>query len=206
MIDLSTELSKCINLSTNLSHIILESNRTTCVHCSEMLHRVARYTPNSKGSISIVYHNTKGPIIAVTFRKDCNICKSSYFYGYFDDNRGNRVYEDLKNLEYFQLSQSTLFHRSIFREYKNWAFEDGVGGQSFVSKYNRRFETQINSIPSTELGRRKKSGVKLETNRFLESFRLHEMVRLLQEQNHTFRVPHEISRQQWTEKDTVGDS
>lgn len=182
LLEINKALSICINLDTNLVRHIFESNRTNCAdeHCKGKLKRVFRSNETHKGSISVAYHSIGGPELAISYRKSCTGCKSTYYHGYYETKNGDTILEELSQLSnFYQSTECTFFDFNAFLEYREWRFNHGVSPEGYCDIYNMRHAHALSTLKSMlgdrSVGRRVSSDLKLESNRFDEAWHLFEL-------------------------------
>lgn len=142
---------------------------------------------NLKGSIVVYYHNIDGPKIGIHYKRKCDSCERVYSFGYFQTKDKALVKEKVDPNSYYQISSCTLFHPNVFGEYEEWACEDGIGWESFSSKYNHRFKDQIDMLQKTlaknnqTLGNRKNTDVSLNSTRLKEGFEMYKLQTMIEQ-------------------------
>ena len=181
---------------------MFESHRNQCIdaNCNGKLKRVFRSDESHKGSISVIYRNISGPQICVSFRKSCNGCSSTYYFGYYVNANGDTKYEKLENCSnIYQSTECTFLDADVFIEYRAWRCDSGISPEAFCDIYNLRhsksFDALRDSLGDCHVGRRKSSDVRLEKNRFDEAWCMFELQLLVnQDLNDEFGISNHLKK------------
>ena len=186
-----------LNLNINLTHITFESNRTKC-DCGENTVRIFKNRKNEKGVIGVYFDSKKGPLVCISYKRACKSCNNNFYHGYYCNFKGDYILENVSDDNPYHLTCMTYFDTALFQEYNLWANDDGVGYESFVAKYNYRFEKEINGIANKlrilnqTLGRRNSVEPLLTSQRFQDAFNIHFLQMQLQKRNTPFTISKHI--------------
>lgn len=185
-ITMQESIKESLDLSTNLVEKIMETKRRKCDACEKPLERRFRWAKQAKGTIGIEYDNKRGPLTTIHYTHACTNkkCKSMYWYDRFRTPKGI-VFEDIS--EHDQMtSTSTFFTANTIEECISFNLDDGTGAPSMVSKYNKRFEEEIDEIQAhlilknQTLGHRKSPDASLCDKRMLEAVQLRRLLIAIQ--------------------------
>ena len=197
MLDIRESLHNELNLDINLTHVTFESEKIKC-HCDSDTVRIFKNRKNEKGVIGIYYHSKEGPLVCISYRRQCKSCGSQFHYGYEFNATGDQIFENTSIDKAYHLNCMTYFDVRLFKEYNMWSMDDGVGYESFTTKYNHRFSEEIQAIAkkltvlNQTLGRRNNVQPLLSPQRFEEAFNVYFLQTQLETSVSRFRISKHI--------------
>lgn len=196
LLNIRDNLDNQLDLDINLSHITFESNKKKC-DCGCDTFRIFKNRKNEKGVIGIYFHSKKGPMVSISYKRFCKSCNNTFYYGFYCNAEGDQIFENISPEKAYHLTCMTYFDPALFEEYNLWSNDDGVGYESFVSKYNHRFDKEIKYIAqkllilNQTLGRRNSTEPMLTSQRFEDAFNMHFLQTQLQTGNTQFKISKE---------------
>eukprot|EP01083_Nonionella_stella_P042305 114350_1 len=131
-----------LNFKSNLVPHILESHRQFCVSCYAPTSIKSRTT----GCTAIKYAGKQGPIMCVSYTRECVGCATTYYHNKYVNGTGDEFYETVDNCIQ-QNSRSTFVDDSIIDECVSFMTK-GVSVSAYAEIWNDKFEEEIDAIDS----------------------------------------------------------
>ena len=194
MLNADLYLKKEINLDINLTAMTMESDHISCVNCGHKTERIFKHRQNQKGIIGVYFSNKEGPIICVTYKRECKKCNIIYHKGYYQNDNGDQVFESLAHSVAYHITDYTYFDTQLFDELNLWQLTDGVGFSSFTDKYNNRFKEEIEhtslilSNLNQNIGKRNSTKPSLVATRLQDAYYFYYVQKYIENEKQNFTI------------------